>query len=60
MTQADLILAVEQELRLRGIHFSLGDLQRFIEDVWPLASEDPDPAHWAQEFIDAGNVEMTA
>ena len=60
MTQADFIQNVEQELRLRGVHFKLADLQSFVEDVWPLVGEDPDPAHWAQQFIDAGNVELTA
>jgi len=60
MTQADFTTAVEQQLQIRGIRFSRADLQEFVADVWPLAEDNPDPAAWAQEFIDSGHGTMTA
>jgi len=53
MNQADFISALEQELQLRGIGFTRADVQEFVASVWPLARENPDPAWWAQEFIDS-------
>ncbi len=53
MTQADLVQALEGVLRFRGVPFDRGELLAFVEDVWPLAEDDPDPGRWAREFIAA-------
>jgi len=55
MTQPDFTTALEQELQLQGRAFSRADLLAFVADAWPLIAEDPDPATWAREFIEAGH-----
>jgi hypothetical protein len=59
MTLEDFTAALEQELRLRGVHFKQSDLFDFAADVWPLAQDDPDVARWAQAFIDRGRADVT-
>ena len=51
MSRDDFTLAVESELRLRGAPFELADLLTFVEDVWPLAGDDPNPAKRADAFV---------
>jgi len=58
MTQADFVALLEQELRLRGVGFSRADVLEFVASIWTLAEEDPDPARWAQEFIDTGQANV--
>jgi hypothetical protein len=60
MSQSDFIAALEQELRLRGVEFARAELVAFVDDVWPLAEENPDPVSWAREFIDSGRGSMRA
>jgi hypothetical protein len=47
-------------LRLRGIGFSRAELLELVASVLPLAEENPDPAAWARELIDAGHGSMAA
>jgi hypothetical protein len=60
MTRANGTAALEIEPSLRGAPFGRGELRTFPEDVWVLAQEDPDPARWAQEFIDWWDVNLLA
>lgn len=60
MTRDDFSSALEQELQLRGVGFSRADVQEFVATVWPLAQENPDPAWWAQEFIETERGTMPA
>jgi hypothetical protein len=53
MTLADFIAALEARLQLLGVPFARRDLQEFAAGVYPLAEENPDPARWAGEFLDA-------
>ena len=59
MTQADFTAALELELRLRGVGFSRADMIEFVASIWTLAQDDPDPTRWAQDFLDAGRVNVT-
>jgi hypothetical protein len=59
MTQADLTLALEQELQIRGVRFSRANLQEFVADAWPLIRENPDVTFWAREFIERGRTSAT-
>jgi hypothetical protein len=58
MTRDDFTLALEQELRLRGVRFSRADLMQFVADCWPRIVDDPDVPRWAQEFIDSGRADV--
>jgi hypothetical protein len=60
MKQAAFLATLEQELRLQGRAFSRADLLAFVTSVWPLAEDDPAPAAWARDFIEAGRAAMTA
>jgi hypothetical protein len=53
MSQDDFAAALEAELRLLGVPFARAELLAFAADVWTLATDDPDPARWAREFLDA-------
>jgi hypothetical protein len=53
MTRGEFTRAVEAELQVTGRPFSRADLQAFLEAVWPMVQDDPDPAHWAREFLTA-------
>ncbi len=59
MNREDFSMAVEEQLRIRGIAFGRGELLEFIDDVWPLAQDDPDPVLWAQRFIESGHGTTT-
>jgi hypothetical protein len=52
MTQADFVTGLEMELQLRGVAFDRADLVTFAADVWPMAEEDPDAAHWVNVFLE--------
>jgi hypothetical protein len=54
MSREHFTAAVEEQLRIQGISFSLADLLEFIEAVWPLAQDDPDPVVWAERFLESG------
>ena len=60
MNKADFIAALEQELQLRNIGFSRADVQEFVDSVWPLVRENPNPEWWAQEFIETERGSMPA
>jgi hypothetical protein len=55
MSRDDFIAAVEEQLRIQGISFSLAELIEFVEGVWPLAQDDPDPVEWARRFVESGH-----
>jgi hypothetical protein len=42
------------------VAFSRADLLAFGAAAWPLIAEDPDPAAWTREFIEAGHGATTA
>jgi hypothetical protein len=54
MSRDDFTAAVEEQLRIQGIAFSRADLLDFVEGVWPLAQDDPDPVVWADRFLESG------
>jgi hypothetical protein len=47
----DFLTGLEMELRLRAVHFNLGELETFAADVWPLAEDEPDVIRWAEAFL---------
>ncbi len=51
MNQTDFIVGLEMELQLRGVAFDRNDLETFVQDVWPLAEENPDIVRWAEAFL---------
>ncbi len=46
--------SLEMELRGRGFPCDRWALADFVQGSWPLIEEDPDPAAWAQAFVEAG------
>jgi hypothetical protein len=48
------IEALEMELRLRGFAFDRWTLTDFVRGSAPLIDEDPEPAAWAQTFLNSG------
>jgi hypothetical protein len=54
MTREAFTTALEEQLRIQGISFTLHELLDFVEVVWPLAEDDADVVVWAQRFIDSG------
>jgi hypothetical protein len=54
MPKTEFIRILEEELKLRGLAFSRADVLEFVEDVWPLAKDDPDPVRWAERFLESG------
>jgi hypothetical protein len=59
MSRDDFTAALEDQLRVRGISFSRAELLEFVEDVWPLAQDDPDPVQWADRFTESGRGTAT-
>lgn len=45
--------SLEIELRSRGFPCDRWTLTDFVRGSWPLIEEEPDPASWAEAFIDA-------
>jgi hypothetical protein len=60
MTQTEFVKVLEEELKLRGLAFSRADVLEFVDDVWPLAKDDPDPVRWAERFLEAGFGDVKA
>src|SRR5262249_42001391 len=56
MTRDDFVAALEEQLRIRGYSFSRADLLDFVQSVWLLAEDDPDPVRWAGRFVEAGRA----
>jgi hypothetical protein len=54
MSREHFTAAVEEQLRIQGISFTRADLLDFVESIWPLAQDDPDPVVWAERFIESG------
>jgi hypothetical protein len=51
MTRTAFLCALAWQLTLAGVPFIRPELEAFVDDVWPLAEEDPDPSRWAREFL---------
>jgi hypothetical protein len=47
------VRSLEAELHSRAVPFDLATLMSFASAVWPLARENPDPARWADSFLEA-------
>jgi hypothetical protein len=60
MTRDDFTAALEEQLRLRALNFSRAAVLDFVQSVWPLAEDDPDPVLWAERFVEAGRAEGRA
>ena len=60
MTWDEFTQQLEMELRLCGVGFHRATLAEFVEASWPLIADDPDLGRWAREFVDSGNVTLTA
>jgi len=53
MTQADFVVELAAELRLRGVPYLFPELTVYLSDCWPLIAEDPSPARWASQFAES-------
>ena len=60
MTREEFSRQLEMELGLRGLAFHRATLAEFVDASWPLIADDPDLGRWAREFVDSGNVTLTA
>jgi hypothetical protein len=53
-TLPDFLSAMEGALRGRGVPFSRGALQAFVESAWELIADQPDVKFWADRFLEMG------
>jgi hypothetical protein len=60
MTREEFTQQLERELRLRGVGFHRASLAEYVEASWPRIADDPDLGRWARQFVDSGNVTLTA
>src|SRR4051812_40415197 len=44
--------------RFRVVPFDRGALIAFVQASWPLIEDDPEPARWAEAFLDSTREEM--
>ncbi len=54
MSRDDFAEAVAERLRAQGILFTMPELLDFIDEVWPTVGDNPDPAVWAERFLQSG------
>jgi hypothetical protein len=52
MTRSAFLESLAWELTLRRVPCARQDLERFVEDAWPLIEENPDVGFWAREYQD--------
>jgi hypothetical protein len=57
MALRDFVVALEIELRLRGVPFERGGLVEFGEDAWPLFEEAFNVGRWTDAFLMGRTVE---
>ena len=60
MTRDEFSQQLQRELRLRGVGFHRATLAEYVEASWPRIADDPDLGRWARQFVDSGNVTLTA
>ena len=60
MTRDEFTQQLEMELRLCGVGFHRATLAEYVEAAWPRIADDPDLGRWARQFVDSGNVTLTA
>jgi hypothetical protein len=53
VTRPEFLSDLEACLRSRPVPFDAADPLAFVEAAWPLIEDEPDPARWAVEFLDA-------
>jgi hypothetical protein len=53
VSKAAFLEALAWQLTLLAIPYVRPDLQAFVDDVWPLAEEDPDVGRWADAYAEA-------
>jgi hypothetical protein len=53
VSQGEFAVALEAELRRRGLAFNRADVLEFAADVGPLIEDKPDPAWWVDRFVHA-------
>jgi hypothetical protein len=56
LSPADFLRLLEAHVRPMHVSFSRTVLQCFIESAWPLIEDDPDPAFWADRFLELGSA----
>jgi hypothetical protein len=54
MTKTAFLSALAWQLTLAGVPYVRPDLEGFVDDVWPLAEDDPDVTRRAQEWLRRG------
>jgi hypothetical protein len=47
------LYALARQLALRGVPYIRPQLEAFVDDVWPLAEDDPGVTWWADAFAEA-------
>ena len=50
MSKTTFLSALAWQLTLQGVPYVRPDLEAFVDDVWPLAEDDPDAGRWAREY----------
>jgi hypothetical protein len=52
MTHTAFLCALAWQLTLAGVPYVRPDLEAFVDDVWPLAEDDPDVGRWARVYAE--------
>jgi hypothetical protein len=52
MSMLDFLAALQQVFRQRGHSFRLEQLLNYVEDVWPLIADNPEPDYWSDRFLE--------
>jgi hypothetical protein len=56
MNPADFLASMETVLRARRVEFSRAALQCFVDSVWELVDDRPDPEFWADRFLEGADL----
>jgi hypothetical protein len=52
MSVYEFIIALEQVFRQRGHFFRLEQVLSYVEAVWPLIVDNPEPGYWSDRFLE--------
>jgi hypothetical protein len=51
MTKPAFLKVLAWDLHLRGVPSVRSKLKAFVDNIWPLAKNDPNPGRWTQRFL---------
>jgi hypothetical protein len=52
MSVPDFVIALQHVFRQRGHCFRLEQVLSYVEAVWPLIADNPEPGYWSDRFLE--------